>query len=795
MSPQDYRKLFRRCGFDIHGQQGIEISGVLGPKELGEGSHGNFYVNLDEGWVKDWGSSGYKGDVFSVVKDTQSLDFTESIQWIVDELNLDASQLGPDSSNGSAAEPAETNSNAPSSSRLDSFRKPVVSEDQIDRWHTRLMSEASEAQTARTYLTESRGIAEEVLRAARIGLAYSPDDHRAKWWIMIPVPERRGGDPPRITALKGFAFDPDAGDWKRKDGRKIPRNSGSAALYDLVPSNPPDGPVIVCEGELDALSALSNGFNAVTGTSGARTFKEEWAQYIAGLKPTRSFGVVVAFDGDEAGQKGARDAARMLSSAEAKTRIASLPSGQDVNDVLVRDGPDVLDSLISEATPYPEANVNEKAGVRAASDNPTDSSEPELEYDPFPLQALPGPVRAYVRASARALGEEIPPAMVTVPTLSVLSGAIGDAARLKLKRSWTEPATLWTVLVAPSGSTKSPAFFHATRPVFRRESKARDEHEEALAEWKAQEEPDPQDRPVRRRFRTGDATPEAVVQILDENPRGVLLARDELGAWLGSFDRYVNGAADLQFWVEVWQGTQASRDRAGDGNTTIDAPVVPVTGTIQPGSLQEKLGEIHFDTGFAARLVLCQPPLGPKRWTEADVSQEVRDNYEQLLSRLYSTPRGEELSLTSGAKEKWVSYYNEANASLETRPEGPAKAVAAKGITHSARLALILHLCRRKTGETSSKKVDKESMTAALRVGKWLTNETFRVYQELDLDEEALPPKLRLLKLLPDKFRTKEAKEVAEEEGIPERTCQKWLGDLRDDSKLEKIRRGLYSKI
>ena len=72
--------------------------------------------------------------------------------------------------------------------------------------------------------------------------------------------------------------------------------------------------------------------------------------------------------------------------------------------------------------------------------------------------------------------------MVAVPTLSVLSGAIGDAVRLELKRSWTEPATLWTVLVAPSGSTKSPAFLHAVRPVSRRELEAKDEYEEALAE-------------------------------------------------------------------------------------------------------------------------------------------------------------------------------------------------------------------------------------------------------------------------------------------------------------------------
>jgi hypothetical protein len=417
-----------------------------------------------------------------------------------------------------------------------------------------------------------------------------------------------------------------------------------------------------------------------------------------------------------------------------------------------------------------------------------------MSYEPFPLDALPKPVRDYVRAASRSLGENVAPAMVALPTLSVLSGAIGDAARLQLKRSWVEPATLWTVLVAPSGSTKSPAFSHAVRPVLSRESQARKEYERKLTDWKAQEDPDERDKPVRRRYRTGDATPEAAVKILNENPRGVLLARDELGAWFGSFDRYVRGAAELQFWIEVWGGVQASKDRVGDGNTTVDSPVVPVTGTIQPGALKEKLGTIHFDTGFAARLILCRPPTNPKQWTDADVSREVRSSYEHLLSQLYGLPRQTVVSLTYEAKALWIDYYDRANASLDARPEGPAKAVTAKGITHTARLALILHLSRRASGETQTEEVDADSMKAAIEVGQWVTRETLRVYQDLGLDAEAVSPIRRFLSRLPDEFRTAEAREIAEEDEIPESTMYDWLDRLQESGDLEKIKRGLYRK-
>ncbi|MCS4195926.1 DUF3987 domain-containing protein [Salinibacter ruber] len=608
---------------------------------------------------------------------------------------------------------------------------------------------------------------------------------------MIPVPRRDLEEVP-VVAVKGFGFDPEAGGWKRKDGRKIPRNGGSSALLNLVdPTRDTDSPVVICEGELDALSAYAQGFHTVSGTAGASTFEPEWAQLIAEMEPAQERGVVVAYDGDESGRHNAPDVAEALCSAGLEPRVASLPDGADVNDVLTEGDKTDLHAHLAQADPYepPETDTALRVG-----EPEQDGGESELQYDPFPMGALPSPVRAYVRASTRALGEEVPPAMVAVPTLSVLSGAIGDAARLELKRSWTEPATLWTVLVAPSGSTKSPAFSHAVRPVFRRESEARDEHEQALAEWNALKDPDPQDRPTRKRYRTGDATPEAVVKILEENPRGVLLARDELGAWIGSFDRYVNGAADLQFWVEVWQGVQASRDRAGEGNTTVDTPAVPVTGTIQPGTLKEKLDELHFDTGFAARLILCQPPTAPKRWTEADVSREVREEYERILTRLYSTPRGTTVSLSSEAKRLWIDYYNEANAKLETRPDGPAKAVAAKGITHTARLALVLHLCRKASGKADSKAVDRSSMKAALQLGQWLTGETLRVYRMHNLGAKARPPIHRFLDRLPERFETSKAVEIAGEEEIPERTAKKWLSDLVESSDLDRIKRGLYCK-
>ena len=167
--------------------------------------------------------------------------------------------------------------------------------------------------------------------------------------------------------------------------------------------------------------------------------------------------------------------------------------------------------------------------------------EDRNEWRPFPTQHLPTPAARYVTAAAKAV--PVDPAMIAVPALTALSAAIGSAARIRLKRSWHEPATIWTGIVAPSGSAKSPALHHALRPIYEKEKEAAEAFRKALKKYEREERGE---RPTRRRFRVGDSTVEAVASVLAENPRGVLLARDEQAGWFGGFDQYKSGDADLQ---------------------------------------------------------------------------------------------------------------------------------------------------------------------------------------------------------------------------------------------------------
>jgi hypothetical protein len=93
LTEKDLRSIFDRLGFE--GLRGEEpnskgwISGLHGPPALGEGSKGNFAVNLRHGGVRDHGDDGYSGDLIDAVRDVKHLEFQEALQWIGTEAGID----------------------------------------------------------------------------------------------------------------------------------------------------------------------------------------------------------------------------------------------------------------------------------------------------------------------------------------------------------------------------------------------------------------------------------------------------------------------------------------------------------------------------------------------------------------------------------------------------------------------------------------------------------------------------------------------------------------------------------
>jgi hypothetical protein len=540
---------------------------------------------------------------------------------------------------------------------------------------------------------------------------------------------------------------------RHADGWRIGAMPDPRQLYGL-PDLAAARRVVVVEGEKTADAARTLGFTATTSAGGSQAAsKTDW-------RPLAGKEVWILPDNDAPGRKYADTVAAILAklSPAPVVRVVELPGLPEHGDIV-----DWVDAHGDAAEPDAMRTEIEALAQAVEPWRPAD----DLAYRPFPVDALPEPIRGFVNAGARAIGCD--PSYVAVPLLTAIGAAVGNTRRLVMKRGWSAPPILWGAIVGESGTAKTPAFKLVMRPVRERQSRAfkvfealQQGYEATLEAWQEAkkgergEKPQP---PTCERFIVSDTTVEALAPILLANPRGLLLARDELAGWIGSFDRYAGKGktgADSANWLSMFNAENIIVDRKTGTPRTIHVPqaAVCVAGGIQPAILQRALGLEHRESGLAARLLLTCPPRRAKRWTEADIDPAAEAGLARLFDRLYELqpaaaddgePRPVLVRLSPEAKTAWKAYYN-AHAVEQADLTGDLAAAWSKLEEGAARLALVVHFARWAADDpklASADRVDVASMTAGIALAQWFKHEARRVYAmlgetETDRDQRRL---------------------------------------------------------
>ena len=383
------------------------------------------------------------------------------------------------------------------------------------------------------------------------------------------------------------------------------------------------------------------------------------------------------------------------------------------------------------------------------------------------MELLPEPFRSFVDVGAKAIGCD--PGYIALPALATAAAAIGTTRCIRLKRSWEEPVMVWALTVGRSGTMRSPAFDLAVKPLRDRQTVAVQEYhdamkqyereeikyEEDLKKWKAKKAkgakgnpPSKPKRPVLHRYICSDTTIEAIADVLQYAPRGLLLARDELSGLIRSFNAYRQGrGGDEAHWLEMFRAGELLVDRKTATTIYVRRAGVSICGTIQRGTLTRAFGREHFENGMMARFLLCDPPSPKKKWTESDVPRRVEANYAKVIKKLltlgHSAIDGEPLPvpvrLTDKAKAEWVAFFDEHAAVQADLTDDDIAAAFSKLEGYAARFALIVHLIRRAAGDQTladAKAVDEQSIRVGVALARWFCHETKRIYQSLGENEQ-----------------------------------------------------------
>ncbi len=227
---------------------------------------------------------------------------------------------------------------------------------------------------------------------------------------------------------------------------------------------------------------------------------------------------------------------------------------------------------------------------------------------PFPLDVLPKIVENYAVTMAYHMGA--PASGIAMSALTVMSAAIPDRIKIQVKKhnaGWLESARLWTMLIGPPSSKKSPIISSAISPLARMDSSLFRQWQEQHKAWAAlkKEERLHAPEPLQRRLRIEDTTVEAAQEVLKGSLNGILCAQDELSGWFGMMEKYGSAkgaAADRAFWLRAYNGGEFSLNRVGRGDALIENLSISLLGGIQPGPLR-KIATEAVDDGLIQRMI------------------------------------------------------------------------------------------------------------------------------------------------------------------------------------------------
>ncbi|ASC70405.1 hypothetical protein XM38_013430 [Halomicronema hongdechloris C2206] len=344
------------------------------------------------------------------------------------------------------------------------------------------------------------------------------------------------------------------------------------------------------------------------------------------------------------------------------------------------------------------------------------------------------------------------PAAMLVTLLPVAASLlrVGTELEIDAGMGFSVPPILFTGLVAPSGSKKSPLQRQILGPLMKRQAEADQDYEYAAAEYEVNlrdwEQAKAEDRgmrprkPMPREYHTSDATREAIARIQSQQPeRGILVTPDELAGLFKGQNQYRNGRGnDKESLLTAFDGSGLKVDRASGMRISIPRTSLSITGTIQPDILREMMGDFSDTNGQWARFLWCLLPLKPAPFPQRTVRYDLSERLYGLYRQLEDSPP-KCYRLTAEAKALFAEWYDQLDHLRVTETHQGLQAVYSKMQGHTGRLSLILHCLQGAVdGCLPAERISAQTMGAAIKLARWFMGQVKLLYAEGDSVDGAL---------------------------------------------------------
>ncbi|MBV5310659.1 DUF3987 domain-containing protein, partial [Chromatium okenii] len=435
-----------------------------------------------------------------------------------------------------------------------------------------------------------------------------------------------------------------------------------------------------------------------------------------------------------------------------------------------------------------------------------DVQEPWSDPQPLPRQGIapldpiliPEPLRGFLMDISMRM--QVPVDFPTVSILTVIGSLIGHkvvAFPRQYDNTWVVPANVWGLLVGPPGVKKTPALMSTLGYLQKSQKDANEQHKQDMQQFAADENVHkikikaaekvlekainssittnsatkptnnnassvaaaqqaydalyhkaPKKAPWKKYY-TQDTTIEMLQVILQDNPNGTLVLRDEVVSLISSFEKKGH-ESDRGFYLEGWNGTNAyTVERLSRESVVIDQVCLSLIGTTQPGAFSKyirgSLNNGHEADGLVPRfqLMVCpkidryvQHDVKPNETSQKQVN-DLLEKIDHFQPNYFSDLRKKDNYIGYGFSLEAQTYFNTWEVELQNRlrdrslPHDALGNHLAKYGSLMAKLALYFHiidLASGYLGYSNQNFIQTENVLRGIAWCEYLETHAFAVY-------------------------------------------------------------------
>lgn len=442
----------------------------------------------------------------------------------------------------------------------------------------------------------------------------------------------------------------------------------------------------------------------------------------------------------------------------------------------------------------------------------TSDSGKTAETPSFPLEIFPKAIRDIIEALEEYENYNVD--FTSASFLTVFAAAMGNTWSVRFMTGWVSRPIIYMVLVGSPSCGKTPPLQQAVAPLLKldgeydmiycKEMETYRRWERMSAKQREKHSlPEEMKMPQRKCHVVVDSTVEALIGALRDNPRGVLIYKDEIDSLLSNFNRY-NGS-DEGYFLSLFSGTPFKYSRKSNNEHIFLAnPYCSIIGTTQPGRLGEQFGGKRMMNGFSSRFLKVYPEIDKMpSWNDTAMPDGVLEEWGRIIRKVVAaTPSTDqegkatsiELLFSQESKLRIIQWKDEVNNKVYAETDSDAvRALCGKLETYLVRFCLVIQIMHCICGESGMDKIEPGTAELAIRLTEYFRNMESRIAPEIEtgiLDNRFT----ELLGNLRDSFTTAEAVREALQLGISESSVKRFL---RDGGRgfVKKKSHGCYRKI